>query len=660
MPTFGTLYVWKGASGGDWNDNVHNWTPGYPAASPPGYGDLVIFNTGAATAVAGNGGASEIDIVLGTTLTILNSISADGAVSGVGLLADSGGSVIIGAGATKPGVPSPGGVSVDVIGFTGIGSLTVLAGGGLDDTGMVLGDRAGSTGNLTVNGAGAIVIVAPAAAPNGMLIIGNAGMGIVNVRNGGSLAAVSSSVLGLQPGARGTATVDAAQWFAGALTVGQSGTGTVNVNNGGLLTATTLLIGALGSIAATGSLTGAPGTIVALTDVTLAGGRLDVVHGGLAVIDSGGATGAAGAVSISTGHLLSGSGTVDGAVVLASHAAVIASGVANTGVALTITGAITGPGTLQPLMILDLKGAVAPEVQIVFNAPAPLQPGILILEAAAAEAGIISGFSRGNTIEVAGLTYTHATFASGGASNPGTLVLSGGTASPLSLLVAGTYAATDFLATPDTLGTAITLVQCFAADTRIATAGADVLVQDLRPGMTVRTAAGQIRPVIWAGHRDIDCRAHPDPAAVAPVRVRAGAFGPDQPMRDLFLSPDHAIFVNGMLIPAKYLIDGDAIAQVARDRVTYHHFELASHDLVLAEGMPVETRLPANATRAPSPSHLAHMPSHLAHMPSPLAHMPGPSAQTWEMSGCAPLVLAGPILAKTRASLAARVSPPNA
>src|ERR1019366_4724837 len=119
VASFNTLYVWKGTSGGDWFDN-HNWMPGFPeGASPPGYGDLVIFNNGGADAVAGNGTASELDVVLGTTLTIQDSVSTDGAVSGVGLMIDSGGTAIVGSGATKPGIPSsPGGVSVDVIGFT--------------------------------------------------------------------------------------------------------------------------------------------------------------------------------------------------------------------------------------------------------------------------------------------------------------------------------------------------------------------------------------------------------------------------------------------------------------------------------------------------------------------------------------------------------------
>src|SRR3954453_4849874 len=124
MALFGTIYVWKGVSGGNWFDN-HNWTPGFPeGASPPGYNDLTIFNDGHADAVSSNGTASELDVVLNTTLTIQDAVSLDGAITGVGLMVDSGGRVIVGSGATKPGVPSaPGDVSIDVIGFNGAGAL---------------------------------------------------------------------------------------------------------------------------------------------------------------------------------------------------------------------------------------------------------------------------------------------------------------------------------------------------------------------------------------------------------------------------------------------------------------------------------------------------------------------------------------------------------
>jgi hypothetical protein len=81
------------------------------------------------------------------------------------------------------------------------------------------------------------------------------------------------------------------------------------------------------------------------------------------------------------------------------------------------------------------------------------------------------------------------------------------------------------------------------------------------------------------------------PETVWPVRIARGAFGENVPVRGLFVSSDHAIYVDGVLIPAKYLLNGTTVRQVKRRRMVYHHIELAEHDVVLAEGLPAETYL---------------------------------------------------------------------
>jgi hypothetical protein len=116
-------------------------------------------------------------------------------------------------------------------------------------------------------------------------------------------------------------------------------------------------------------------------------------------------------------------------------------------------------------------------------------------------------------------------------------------------------------------------------------------VELLREGDVVVTAAGEPRPIRWIGHRRIDCRRHPKPHDVWPVRVHAGAFGDGLPRRELWLSPDHAVFVEGVLIPVRYLINGRTIVQQRIREVTYYHVELATHDVILAEGLPCESYL---------------------------------------------------------------------
>jgi hypothetical protein len=132
---------------------------------------------------------------------------------------------------------------------------------------------------------------------------------------------------------------------------------------------------------------------------------------------------------------------------------------------------------------------------------------------------------------------------------------------------------------------------CFASGTRIETPDGEVAVEALREGQHVLTSAGDTAPVMWLGYRSVDCRRHPRPQDIWPVRISADAFGPAQPRRDLMLSPDHAVFVDGVLIPVRYLINGVTITQREVDEITYWHVELPRHEVLLAEGLACESYL---------------------------------------------------------------------
>jgi hypothetical protein len=132
---------------------------------------------------------------------------------------------------------------------------------------------------------------------------------------------------------------------------------------------------------------------------------------------------------------------------------------------------------------------------------------------------------------------------------------------------------------------------CFCAGTRIATERCAMRVDDLRPGDRVLSAFGGSVPVVWIGHRRVGCRRHPRPHEVWPVRVRAGAFADDMPAHDVLLSPDHAVYVDEVLIPVRCLVNGFTIVQEPVDEVSYFHVELPSHDVILAEGLPAESYL---------------------------------------------------------------------
>jgi phospholipase/lecithinase/hemolysin len=182
-------------------------------------------------------------------------------------------------------------------------------------------------------------------------------------------------------------------------------------------------------------------------------------------------------------------------------------------------------------------------------------------------------------------------------------------------------------------------VTCFASGTHIATERGEVMVQHLRAGDSVRVVGNGTVRIVWLGHRAVDCRRHPRPCDVWPIRVRAAAFGDRQPHCDLFLSPDHSVFIDDALIPVKFLINGSSIAQVPLNHVTYYHIELPVHSVLLAEGLPVESYLDTGNRAA------------FANGGRPVKLYPDFSSRVWDARGYAPLVVVGPKLDAARQRL---------
>lgn len=87
---------------------------------------------------------------------------------------------------------------------------------------------------------------------------------------------------------------------------------------------------------------------------------------------------------------------------------------------------------------------------------------------------------------------------------------------------------------------------CFRSGTLIATLTGEVAVENHREGDLVTTAFGEAMPVVWLGRSHINCARHPDPEEVWPVRVSAGTFGPGRSSRDLYLSPNHGVYVGNV------------------------------------------------------------------------------------------------------------------
>lgn len=290
----------------------------------------------------------------------------------------------------------------------------------------------------------------------------------------------------------------------------------------------------------------------------------------------------------------------------------------------------TGRIVLQGTATVD-AGRVDAGQTVQFNGDAA-DPEKLVLAAPGYFNATLSGLGAGDTIDVPG-TIT-------GTVNGSTLSLQSGGAAVASLNIGSGYATSNFTFASDGAGGTLIGVVCYARGTRLLTAHGERPVEQLRPGDTVTTLAGAEAAIRWVGRRRIDIARHPQPDSVRPVRIAAHAFADGLPHRDLLVSPEHALFVDGVLIPAHRLLNGSSVTQDAPAAVEYFHVELDRHEVLLAEGLPAESYLDTgNRTM-------------FANAPLVALH-PEPAA-SGSPDALAPLVLEGPVLDAVRARLAAR------
>jgi len=290
-------------------------------------------------------------------------------------------------------------------------------------------------------------------------------------------------------------------------------------------------------------------------------------------------------------------------------------------------GATLTAGTLE----LAVPGA-AGSFDIAFSGQATLA-----LDGTALPANRIDGFAAGDAINLRSLAYD----ASDTVSASGSVVTLGVGGARYTFAITGVGALGLSGAADGSL--VLSQAPCYAAGVRIATPDGERPVEDLRAGDPVTLASGGTAPIRWVGHRRVDLRRHPRPEAARPVRIRAGSFGSGLPRRDLLLSPEHALFVDGALIPAHVLVDGASVVQEAWDHVTYHHVELDRHDVILAEGLPAETYLDTGNRSDFANGVLASL-------------HPDFAAGSVVAEPCAPLLLDGPVVEGVRARLRAAAS----
>jgi hypothetical protein len=149
----------------------------------------------------------------------------------------------------------------------------------------------------------------------------------------------------------------------------------------------------------------------------------------------------------------------------------------------------------------------------------------------------------------------------------------------------------------------------FHRGTRITLAsGAQVLIEKLEPGMQVLTRDHGPQPLRWIGRTVLRAR-----GSFAPVVIRAGILGNEG---DLVVGPHHRLFryqrkrLPGtlraeLLVQARHLVDDDAVYRREGGFAEYFSLVFDRHEIIYAEGIPVESLLVTEASIWRLPPELA-------------------------------------------------------
>ncbi len=547
------------------------------------FSNLNVDNSGAGGSVLQIGGTLTINTFGGITIGN-GGITAAATVTAKALNfagAEPASITLIGATAASSGTAQ---ATLTVASAAGFGATGTLSGGDLTLVGKTLldftqGGQLTSTAfgaNMTIDGSSAFIASGNAVSSNSALAGLTTLGGNLTLRDGAAVATTGD--LTISDGAHGnhlTLTTGSSLTVGGKLTL--PGVGNIALDagdaGGSSLTVTSTLSNAggigIGNKGITASTTASAAGLVNSGQITITGASAT----NTATLSLGGAGTNTGSVLISAFAKLD-----DGA-----NAYTQASG--STVIAGTLNAAVTDitGGTLELAAGGVVTGGIA------FAAAS----GQLKIDGTTMPSNTISGFTKGDTIDLAGVAFSAAGTVGLQAGNV-LQVKENGSTFNLNLDPAQNFAGVTFQLTDDkSAGTLVSEAVCFCRGTRILAERGEVAVEDLAVGERVVTLSGALRPIVWIGFgRDLLTRAN---RLARPIIVRQGALADGVPTRDLYLTHGHALYLDGALIPVEHLVNHKTILWDESARVIeYYHIELDDHDVLLAEGAPAESYYAAN------------------------------------------------------------------
>ena len=144
-------------------------------------------------------------------------------------------------------------------------------------------------------------------------------------------------------------------------------------------------------------------------------------------------------------------------------------------------------------------------------------------------------------------------------------------------------------------------VPCFCQGTSLMTAEGDQPVDWIRPGDRVMTRDHGFQTVLWVGRTTFSAEKLKSTPHLQPIMIAAKSIDAQTPARDLHLSPEHRVLLRSPKIellfgsdevfaPIKTLANDGTIAQfLPPHEISYYHILFQNHEVVLAEGLWVES-----------------------------------------------------------------------
>ena len=182
------------------------------------------------------------------------------------------------------------------------------------------------------------------------------------------------------------------------------------------------------------------------------------------------------------------------------------------------------------------------------------------------------------------------------------------------------------------------VITCFLPGTLIATDEGESPVEQVLVGDFVSATVGDqkvSREVIWVGSNHVQVRPElSDDRAGYPVRILKNAISENVPFKDMLITSEHCLCIDGNFIPARMLVNGISIFyDKTITSYDYYHIETAEHSVITADGMLTESYLDTgNRKSFQSDANVVRIGAG------------APAVRSWSRDAAAPLVTARSIV----------------